>query len=243
VKANFLPTALTGATRSWLVNLPKGYVTSWDQLCAIIIGNFQGTYERLSTAKTLKTIRHNHDESIWDYVNHFCNARNASPYIQDIKIINAFHNGVSDIKTVEEITMKKSKMVAELLAVADVCIEASKAQARLLESQGKGPSRKKDDREVNITDRGDLKDQGDCGYSGKQSSEQKKKMSFRRPNDAEKWCLGVAGRRTSLCRGRALSLGASLILHCWETEKRNTRWFLTGSERDIYSLGGLTPLQ
>jgi hypothetical protein len=59
----------------------------------------------------------------------FCNARNAITYIQDIKIINAFHDGVSDIKTVEDIAMKNPKMVADLLAVADTCIEASEARA------------------------------------------------------------------------------------------------------------------
>jgi hypothetical protein len=41
--------------------------------------------------------------------------------------------------------MKKPKTVADLLAITDVCIEASKAQARLLESRGKGPSKKKED--------------------------------------------------------------------------------------------------
>jgi hypothetical protein len=50
VKANFLPTALTGAARSWLINQPEGSITSWDQLCAMFIGNFQGTYKRPSTA-------------------------------------------------------------------------------------------------------------------------------------------------------------------------------------------------
>jgi hypothetical protein len=54
---------------------------------------------------------------------------------------------------VEEITMKKPKMVADMLGVADTCIEASEAQARLLESRGKGPSKKKrDDRSVNTID-------------------------------------------------------------------------------------------
>jgi hypothetical protein len=70
-----------------------------------------------------------HDESLRDYVKHFCNARNAIPHIQDIEIINAFRDGISDIKTVEEIAMKKPKTVADLLAVADVCIEASEARA------------------------------------------------------------------------------------------------------------------
>jgi hypothetical protein len=81
----------------------------------------------------------------------------------------------------EEIAMKKPKTMANLLAVADVCIEAFEAQAQLLESHGKGPSRKKDDQEVNTADRGDQKDRGDRGYRDKQSSDQKDKRPFRRP--------------------------------------------------------------
>jgi hypothetical protein len=86
------------------------------------------TYEHPSTVETLKTISQKYDESLWDYVKYLCKVRNAIPYIQDIEIINAFRDGVSDIKTVEEITMKKLKMVADLLAIADVCIEASEAR-------------------------------------------------------------------------------------------------------------------
>jgi phage terminase small subunit len=152
----------------------------------MFIENFQGTYEHPSTVETLKTIKKKHDESLQDYVKHFCNARNAIPYIQDIEIINAFHDGVSDIKTMEEITMKKPEIVVDLLTVTDVCIEALKAQARLLESRGKGASRKKEDREVNIADRGDHKDRGDCGHHDKQSLELKEKRSFQCPDDAEK---------------------------------------------------------
>jgi hypothetical protein len=119
----------------------------------MFIKNFQGTYEHPSTAETLKTIKQKHDESLRDYVKHFCNVKNAISHIQDIEIINPFHDGVSDTKIVEEIAIKKPKMVADMLAVADICIEASEAWARLLESHGKGPSRKKDDREVNTADR------------------------------------------------------------------------------------------
>jgi hypothetical protein len=61
----------------------------------------------------------------------------------------------------------KPKMVANLLAVIDVCIEASEARAQLLESWGKRTSRKKGAREVNTTDRGDCKDRGDRGYHDK----------------------------------------------------------------------------
>jgi hypothetical protein len=87
-----------------------------------------------------------------------------------------------------EIAMKNPKMEAELLAVTDVCIEGSEARAWLLESRGKGLSRKKDDREVDTSDWGDWKDWGDHGYRGKQSLEQKEKRPFQCPDDAEEWC-------------------------------------------------------
>jgi hypothetical protein len=119
----------------------------------MFIENFQDTYERTSTVETLKTIKQKHDKCPHDYVKHFCNARNAILYIQDIEITNAFRDRVSDIKTVEEITMKIRRMVADLLAVTDVCIETSEAWARLLESHGKGSSKKKqNNQEVNTTD-------------------------------------------------------------------------------------------
>jgi hypothetical protein len=109
VKANFLHTTLSRAIRSWLINLPEGFIHSWDQLCDMFIGNFQGTYERPSTAEILKTIKQKYDESLRDYVKYFCNARNDIPHIQDIEIINAFCDGVNDVKTVEEIAMKNPK--------------------------------------------------------------------------------------------------------------------------------------
>jgi hypothetical protein len=89
---------------------------------------------------------------------------------------------------VEEIAMKKLKMVADLLTVANICIEASEAQARLLESRGNGPSRQRDDREVNTVERRDQKDRRGHRYRGKQSSDQKEKRPFRRPDGTEKWC-------------------------------------------------------
>jgi hypothetical protein len=133
-KANYMLKALSNAARSWLINLLEGTIYNWDQLCAMFINNFQGTYEHSSTIETLKTIKQKHDESLWDYVKHFWNTRNAIPNIQDIKIINAFHDRVTDIKNVEEITMKKPKIVANLLAVANECIEVSEDRARLLDT-------------------------------------------------------------------------------------------------------------
>jgi hypothetical protein len=129
VRANYLPMALSRASRSWLINLPKNTIDSWDKLCTLFNSNFQGTYERPSTAETLKTIKQKSDESLHDYVKRFCNTKNAIPHIQDIEVINAFRNGVTDLKIVEEIAMKKPKIVADLRAVVDEHIEASEARA------------------------------------------------------------------------------------------------------------------
>jgi hypothetical protein len=76
-------------------------------------------------------------------VKYFCNARNAIQNIQDIEFISAFRDGVDNIKTVEKITTKKPKSVADLLAVTDICIKVSEARARLLYSRNNGPSKKK----------------------------------------------------------------------------------------------------
>jgi hypothetical protein len=112
--------ALSGAGRSWLINLPEGSIHSWDQLCTMFIENFQGTFEHMSTTVILKTIKQKHDESLRDYVKHFYNARNSISHIQDIEIINAFRDGVSDVNTIEEIAM----LTPSDLEVTDICIEA-----------------------------------------------------------------------------------------------------------------------
>jgi hypothetical protein len=162
VKANYLHMALSDMARYWLVNLPERTIYNWDQLCVIFIGNFQGTYHCPSTTETLKTIKQKPDESLRDYVKYFYNAGNTIIIIQDIEIINAFWDGVSDIKTIEEITMKKPKLVSDLLAVTNVCIETSKAWAWLLDSWNKGTSKKKqqEDWEVNTADHGDHRNHG-----------------------------------------------------------------------------------
>jgi hypothetical protein len=83
------------------------------------------------------------------------------------------------VKTVKEIVMKKPKTVTDLLTVGDICIEASEARARLLESHGKGSSRKRDAREVNTVERGDQKDRGGHQYrKKKQFSDQKERRPF-----------------------------------------------------------------
>jgi hypothetical protein len=126
-KDNYLPTMLSRAARLYLINLPENMVQTCDKLCAMFIENFQGTYEQPTIVETLKTIKEKPDENFCDYVKQFCNTRNSIPHIQDIEITSAFCDRATDLKTVEEITMKKPKIVAYLFTIADECIKALEA--------------------------------------------------------------------------------------------------------------------
>jgi hypothetical protein len=96
---------------------------------------------------------------------------------------------ISDLKTVGKIVTKKPKTVVDLLAVTDVCIEASEARAQLLESHGTTLSKKKqDNRKVNTTDCGDHRDRRDHGNRQQQPTKQKERRLFLRTADVEKWC-------------------------------------------------------
>jgi hypothetical protein len=75
-------------------------------------------------------------------VKHFCNAKNAILYFQDIEIINNIHDGVSDIETVEEIAMKKPKIVTVLLVVTDDASRPMRPELGSLNHMARGPRRR-----------------------------------------------------------------------------------------------------
>jgi hypothetical protein len=47
IMANYFSVALTGMTRSWLMNLLDGTLTSWQELCHQFTANFKSAYARL----------------------------------------------------------------------------------------------------------------------------------------------------------------------------------------------------
>jgi hypothetical protein len=44
VMPNYFPVVLTDMARSWLMNLPQGSLTSWEELCHQFTANFESTY-------------------------------------------------------------------------------------------------------------------------------------------------------------------------------------------------------
>ena len=55
--ANWFPMALKDGARSWLMNLPKGSISSWDELRERFIANFQGTRDRALTMNNLRHVK------------------------------------------------------------------------------------------------------------------------------------------------------------------------------------------
>ena len=43
---NWFPMALKDGARTWLLNLPPGSISSWDEMRSCFIANFQGTHDR-----------------------------------------------------------------------------------------------------------------------------------------------------------------------------------------------------
>ena len=54
--ANWFPMALKDGARSWLLNLPVGSISSWDELRERFTANFYGTHDRAPTAGDLRHI-------------------------------------------------------------------------------------------------------------------------------------------------------------------------------------------
>ena len=57
VMANWFPMALKDGARSWLLNLPVGSISSWEELRECFVRNFQGTRDRAPTATDLWRVR------------------------------------------------------------------------------------------------------------------------------------------------------------------------------------------
>ena len=56
VMANWFPMALKDGARSWLLNLPVGSISSWDEMRERFFANFQGTRDCPPTAGDLQRI-------------------------------------------------------------------------------------------------------------------------------------------------------------------------------------------
>ena len=125
--ANYLPTVLKGSARTWLVNLPKGSVYSWEELCDVFQGNFQGTYKRPRKKQDLYHIAQLKKETLREYIERFCKAWNDIPDVTDDDVIRTFIDGCLNKRCVQDVTIRKPTTVKELMKIADQCADAEEA--------------------------------------------------------------------------------------------------------------------
>ena len=64
VMANWFPMALKDGARSWLLNLPPGSISSWDEMHDSFVANFQGTRGRPPAAGDLRRIKQQPGETL-----------------------------------------------------------------------------------------------------------------------------------------------------------------------------------
>jgi hypothetical protein len=66
--ANYFPVAMTDMARSWLMNLPKGSLTSWEELRHQFMVNFESTYARPGNEVDLHAVQQRLGESLQSFI-------------------------------------------------------------------------------------------------------------------------------------------------------------------------------
>jgi hypothetical protein len=126
---NNFPVALTGTTRSWLMNLPEGTRTTWEELCRQFTANFESAYSRPSNETDLHVVQQRLGESLCSFIQRFSKVRNTIPDISNASVIVAFRQGVRDENMLEKLDMHDIQDVAALFSLANNCATAAEGRA------------------------------------------------------------------------------------------------------------------
>jgi hypothetical protein len=144
VMANWFPMALKDGARSWLLNLPAGSISSWDEMRERFIANFQGTRDRAPAVGDLRRVEQQPGETLHKCIQRFTNVRLKIPKVMEEAIISAFTDGVQDVKMKEEIAMHEDLCSAlEMFNMAARCTRAEEGRLTLLELPEADPEDKK----------------------------------------------------------------------------------------------------
>ena len=87
VMESWFPMALKDGARSWLLNLPPGSISSWDEMRGRFVANFQGTRDRPPAAGDLRCIKQQPGETLQKYIQCFNSVRLKIPKVMDEAII------------------------------------------------------------------------------------------------------------------------------------------------------------
>ena len=136
--------ALKDGAHSWLLNLTKGSVSSWEEMRSRFIAYFQGTRNRPPVVGDLCRIKQNPRESLQKYIQCFNNVRLKIPKVSDEAIISVFSDGVRDVKMKEELAIHEDLCTAlEMFNMANKFARAKEGRLSLVELPYADPEDKK----------------------------------------------------------------------------------------------------
>jgi hypothetical protein len=129
VMATYFHVALSGPSRTWLMNQAPGSIYSWEELCARSVANFASAYQRHSVEAHLHAVRQEPGETLRVFISRFTKVRGTIPCISDASIITTFRQGVRDEKMLEKLATHDVDNVTTLFALADKCARAAEGRA------------------------------------------------------------------------------------------------------------------
>jgi hypothetical protein len=114
---NYFPVALIGTAWSWLMNLPEGTLTSWQEPCRQFTANFESVYVLPCNKTDLHAMRQCLGESLRSFIQQFsqCYSR-VSP-------------GVRDEKMLKKLATHDIQDVVELFSLTNKCARATEGHA------------------------------------------------------------------------------------------------------------------
>jgi hypothetical protein len=129
VMATYFHVALSGPTRTLLMNLTPGSVYSWEELYARFVVNFASAYQQYGVEAHLHAVRQGPGETLWKFISRFTKVQGTIPRISDASIITAFRQGVRDEKMLEKLATHDVETVPTLFALADKYARAAEGCA------------------------------------------------------------------------------------------------------------------
>ena len=126
--------ALKDGARTWLLNLPPGTISSWDEMRTCFIDNFQGTHNRPPVVGDLCRIKQQPGETLQKYIQRFNSAHLKIPKVTEEAIISVFSDSVRDVKMKEELAIHEDLCTSlELFNLATKCTRDKEGRLFLLE--------------------------------------------------------------------------------------------------------------
>jgi hypothetical protein len=124
IMVNYFPVALTGTTRSWLMNLLEGTIDSWSELCRQFTANFKSVYAWPSNETDLHAIQLRPRESLCSFIQWFSQVRNIISRIFNASVVVAFCQGVRDEKMLKKLVTHDIQDVSALFSLVNKCAKA-----------------------------------------------------------------------------------------------------------------------